>query len=314
VNAIRLLVVVGPTACGKTRLAVRVAHALRSEIVSADSRQVYRDLDLGTGKDLDEYRVPDPPVPYHLIDIADPVPYYSVFLFQRDCYALLAAKAEQEPFRSGLPLLMVGGTGLYVEAVLRDFRIANVPEDVELRERLMRRPHQELIDELRDRDSELHARTDLHSKKRVARAIEIAEYARHHPVPYSEPCPVRIDAAVFGVDVPRHELHRRIDQRLDSRLEQGMIDEVRGLLEAGVPPARMEQLGLEYREIGAYLLGHKSRQRMVDDLRQGIHKLAKRQRTWFRGLPRRGIPVTWIAPGETETILQHPWCGDWRSG
>ena len=305
--SIRLLVIVGPTACGKTSLGVDVAHALGSEIVSADSRQVYRGLDIGSGKDLVEYGRVTPPVPYHLIDVADPRTVYSVMHYQRDCYAVLERKARERPFAEGVPLLMVGGTGLYVEAVLRGYRIANVPENVELRERLMERDHAELVRTLERMDAELAARTDRSSKKRVVRALEIAERAREGEVRYSEPCPVPIEYAVYGVEVSREEVCRRIDARLDARLEQGLVAEVRELLDAGVTPERMAVLGLEYREVTAYLTGAKSGQRMRDDLRTGIRKLAKRQRTWFRGLPRRGIDVTWIGPEDADAMIGHDW-------
>lgn len=304
---IRLLVLVGPTACGKTGLAVDLAHAIGSEIVSADSRQVYRGLDIGSGKDLDEYRRVSPPVPYHLIDVADPRTVYSVFRYQEDCYRLLREKAGEPRYAEGLPLLLVGGTGLYVEAVLRGFRIANVPEDAELRDRLMRRDHDDLLRELEQVDSELAGRTDCSSKKRVVRALEIAHHARTAPVRYSEPPPVAIERAVFVVDLPHDALERRIEARLHARFEQGLIDEVRGLLDAGVTPERMNLLGLEYREVTAYLTGAKSEPQMRHDLLRGIRRLAKRQRTWFRGLPRRGIDVEWIRPDETDRLLGHEW-------
>jgi tRNA dimethylallyltransferase len=297
-----LLVLVGPTAGGKTRLGVRAAHALGSEIISADSRQVYRGLDIGSGKDLSEYAEVSPPVPYHLIDVADPGEVYSVFHYQRDCYRLLERNAGTER-----PLLMVGGTGLFVEAVLRGYRIPNVPEDESLRAALMEQDHEVLLRELRGLDDELFRRTDRSSKKRVVRAIEIGRHARDHELHYSPPPPVRIDHVVFAIDVPAEELGRRIDERLDARLEQGMIEEVRGLLDAGITTKRMAQLGLEYREVTAYLCGDKTRERMRQDLARGIRQLAKRQRTWFRGLQRRGIDVRWIHPGRCDALLDHDW-------
>lgn len=305
--SIRLLVVVGPTACGKTRLAVDVAHALGSEILSADSRQVYRGLDIGSGKDLVEYGRVTPPVPYHLIDVADPQSIYTLFHYQRDCYRMLEQKAGERPFADGVPLVMAGGTGLYVEAVLRGYRIANVPENVELRERLMQREHAELVRRLEREDAELARRTDCSSKKRVVRALEIAEHARDEPVRYSEPPPVLIDHAVYVVDVSREELHRRIDARLDARFDEGLAQEVQGLLESGVTPERMALLGLEYREVTAYLTGAKTEQEMRHDLKAGIRHLAKRQRTWFRGLARRGVEVRWVGPTDAEVLLRHPW-------
>jgi len=304
---LRLLVIVGPTASGKTRLGVEAAHRLGSEIVSADSRQVYRGLDIGSGKDLEEYRSVSPPVPYHLIDVADPASAYTLFHYQRDCYRLLKQKAEEDAYRRGRPLVMVGGSGLWVEAVLRGYRIPDVPEDPALRERLAPRSRDELIAELRDLDEELFRRTDCGTPRRVVRALEIAHYARRHPVRTSPPPPVPIEAAVFAIEVPSEELRRRIDARLEARLAGGMIEEVRGLLEAGLSPGRLAALGLEYREIGAYLGGTKSRDAMIEDLRRGIRRFAKRQRTWFRGLPRRGIEVRWIAGGDRKALLAHAW-------
>jgi len=304
--SIRLLVIVGPTATGKTALGVEVAHALGSEIVSADSRQVYRGLDIGSGKDLEEYARFDPPVRYHLVDVADPHSAYSVFCYQQACYRLLEHKAREAPFTEGLPLVMVGGTGLYVEAVLRGYRIANVPEDPEFRERMMQCDDAELIERLGRVDPGLARRTDFSSKKRVVRALEIADHARRQPVEYGEPLAVKIEYTVFGVDLPREELHARIAVRLDARMRGGLIEEVDDLLKAGVPVERMDQLGLEYRAVTAYLTGRKTRERMVEDLRAGIRRLAKRQRTWFRGLPRRGIPLRWIGPEDREALLDHP--------
>lgn len=303
--SIRLLVLVGPTACGKTRLGVEVAHRLGSEILSADSRQIYRGLDIGAGKDLDEYRAVNPPVPYHLIDVEDPSEIYSLYRFQQDCYRTLARKSREKPFVNGIPLVMVGGSGLYVEAVLKEYRIANVPENVELRQALMRRDHDDLLREFDRLDPELIRLTDRSSKKRVVRALEIARHAERNPIDYSDPAPVSIESAVFAIDVPRDELHRRIDDRLEARLKQGLIAEVRELLAAGVPEARMHQLGLEYREVTAYLTGAKTETQMIDDLRRGIRQFAKRQRTRFRGLRRRGIDVTWIGPDDCDSLLNH---------
>ncbi len=207
---IRLLVLVGPTASGKTTLGVEVAHALRSEIVSADSRQVYRGLDIGSGKDLETYASVAPPVPYHLIDVADPTDIYSVYHYQRDCYALLESRAPVTPYREGRPLVMVGGTGLLVEAVLRGYRIPHVPENEALREQLMTRSREDLIRELGELDATRLAATDCSTRKRVVRAIEIATYAKDHTLVTSPPPPVRVVAGHLrprrppGRVVPQH--------------------------------------------------------------------------------------------------------------
>jgi len=303
----RVLTIVGPTATGKTRMGVRLAHALGSEIVSADSRQTYRGLDIGSGKDLREYAAVSPPIAYHLVDVADPAGVYSIFHYQRDCFRLLERKAGEQPWSAGVPLVMVGGSGLYVESVLRRYRIPNVPEDVTLREELMGRDREQLVAELERADPELAHRTDLASKKRVVRALEIVRHARRGPLHYTEPPAEPIDHAVFALDVARETLHRRIDDRLAVRMREGLVEEVERLLASGIAAARMAQLGLEYREVAAYLSGSKTEPQMLEDLSRGIRRLAKRQLTWFRGFPRRGIDVTWIGPDDVDRVLADPW-------
>lgn len=302
---LKLLVIVGPTAVGKTRLGVEVAHTLGSEILSADSRQVYRGLDLGTGKDLDEYSAVDPPVPYHLIDIADPREVYTLFRYQQDCYEVLRRLAEKPAFGSGtVPLLMVGGSGLYVEAVIKAYHIADVPEDPELRQHLDRLSTDVLVGRLKKADAELAGRTDLRSRRRVIRALEIAAAAERGPVKTTEDPGVEVDSRVYALDMDREVIRKRVRSRLENRFGNGMVDEVRGLMAAGLSLERLEHLGLEYREIAAYLSGRKDRRQMVDDLAVAIGRFAKRQGTWFRGMERRGVPVTWIAPGNAERILE----------
>lgn len=302
--SLHLVVIVGPTACGKTRLAVEVAHRIGSEILSADSRQIYRGLDIGTGKDLGEYSRVTPPVPYHLIDVVEPEEVYTIYRYQQDCYRVLRAKAEEGKYESGeTPLILAGGSGLYVEAVVRDFRIKDVPRNRELRARLAGRDHQELVAALERQDPALSAQTDLSSSRRVIRALEIADFAKTGRVRTSVPPEVDLRFSVFGVTVERRELRRRIGLRLHSRIEEGMVEEVRGQLERGLSPRRLEELGLEYRELGEYLLGKKSLHEAVGDLELAIGRLAKRQETWFRGMERRGVPIRWIDSKDAKAVL-----------
>jgi tRNA dimethylallyltransferase len=308
---LHVLVIVGPTACGKTRLGVEAAHRLGSEIVSADSRQVYRGLDIGTGKDLEEYARVEPPVPYHLIDIADPEEVYTLFRFQEDCYRVLGGLAARPPFASGgVPVVMVGGSGLYVEAVVRDYRLADVPVNRGLRARLEGLPLAELVERLRREAPGVASETDLSNARRVIRGLEIAEFSMSSTVRFSARPELPLRFTVFGLEVDRSELRRRIGLRLRRRLEQGMIDEVRGLLDRGLSRQRLEELGLEYREVAAYLFGEKSLERMTSDLESAIGRFAKRQQTWFRGLERRGVPVRWIATGDVEVIVGKGGDGD----
>jgi len=302
--SLRVVVIIGPTAVGKTRLGVEVAHALGSEILSADSRQVYRGLDLGTGKDLDEYAAVDPPVPYHLIDVADPREVYSLYRYQQDCYRVLRRLAGDPRFGSGsVPLLMVGGSGLYVEAVVRDYRITDVPVDPDLRRRLERLPAATLADRLRTADAEIAARTDTTSRRRLIRGLEIATAAARGPVRTSTPPGLEIEWRCYGLKADRAVIRRRIRSRLEARLDEGLVDEVRNLLRDGLPRERLQALGLEYREIAEYLAGATTRGRMVEDLATAIGRFAKRQATWFRGMERRGTPIAWIAPGDADRIL-----------
>ena len=252
---VNVIVIAGPTACGKTGLAVDAAHRFGSQILSADSRQVYRRLDIGTGKDLHEYSRVDPPVPYHLIDIVDPEDVYTLFRFQRDCYGVFERLSRDSPIADGTtPLFLVGGTGLYLEAVIRDHRLADVPVDKKLRRSLEGRTLDQLARRLQRDAPEVAARTDLTSSRRVIRVIEIAEFQKEASVEFSPSPAVPLRFTVLCVDIERELLRRRIGARLRQRIEQGMIDEVRSLLEEGLPPRRLAELGLEYREVAAYLL------------------------------------------------------------
>lgn len=301
---LRVLVIVGPTASGKTRLGVEVAHRLGSEIVSADSRQVYRGLDIGTGKDLEEYAGVDPPVPYHLIDIADPEETYTLFQYQADCHCLFDDLAKRAPFADGaVPVLMVGGSGLYVEAVVRAYRLADVPMDRDFRASMGRLSLTTLVDRLRSEAPEIAAETDLSNARRVIRGLEIAEFAKTSPVRFSTPPEAVIRYTVLGVNTCRSELQRRIGRRLRHRLERGMVDEVRFLLDRGVPRWRLDELGLEYREVAAFLDGEKGFEQMAADLESAIRHFAKRQQTWFRGMERRGVPIQWISADDAEIAV-----------
>lgn len=299
-----LLVIAGPTASGKTALAAELAHRLGTAVVSVDSRQVYRGLDLGTGKDLEEYRKYSPAVPHRLIDIADPRETYSLFRFQEDCYAALEDLAD----RGRETAVLAGGTGMYLEAVLRGFRIANVPENKALRASLEGLSREELEGRLRAASPEVAARTDLTSRKRILRGLEIA--LAPSGAAFSREPKVPLKYKVFVTDTERSVLRARIDARLEARLGAGMIEEVEGLLAAGVSRDRMEVLGMEYREIAAYLAGAKSREAMVADLRHEIHMLAKRQETWFRGMPKRGIPAEPIPSGTGAEAILGKWGRD----
>jgi len=292
-NNRKLIVIAGPTACGKTRLGVGLAHQLGSEILSADSRQVYRGMDIGTGKDLAEYAAFTPPVPYHMIDIADPEQVFTLFHYQQACYEILRQRDPTDP-----PLVMVGGTGLYIEAVLKDYRIANVPENIVLRERLMAQEKQQLCERLSGEDPDLYGRTDTTSIKRIVRALEIVEYSREHEVQTSKPLGFDLDATVFCIQIERSKLYQLISRRVDARLEEGMVDEVQRLIDRGLSRQRLEMLGMEYREIAAFVHGDKSYDQMVKDLKQAIRHLAKRQQTWFRGMERRGVPVRFVPASE----------------
>jgi len=296
---VRLLVITGPTATGKTALAAELAHRLDTAVVSVDSRQVYRGLDLGTGKDLEEYA--RFPVPYRLIDIADPRVAFSLYQYQEACYTALEELAE-----AGKEVAVVaGGTGMYLEAVLRRFRIANVPENPALRASLAQLSREDLEARLRAASPELAGRTDMTSRKRILRGLEIA--AAQGEASFSREPRVGWDYRVFMTEMDRSSLRARIDGRLETRLRAGMITEVEGLLAAGIPPARMDVLGMEYREIAAYLAGKKDRETMIADLRHEIHMLAKRQETWFRGMPKRGVPVEPIPAGIAASQVLDLW-------
>ena len=278
-----MLVVLGPTASGKTRLAVGLARELGGEIISADSRQVFRGMDIGSGKDLHEYGE----VPYHLIDIMAAGEEFSVFEFQRR----FAAVREEISARGVLPILC-GGTGLYLDAVLRGYRLIEVPYNAALRAELAIRSDDELRDELWRLKPDLHNSTDLVDRERTVRAIEIARGEVMVPVE-SDPL-IGLPATVIGIRWERDVLRQRITARLRDRLEGGMIEEVECLHAGGIPWERLDYYGLEYRFVGAYLRGDLNRNDMFQKLNSAIHNFAKRQGNWFRRMERHGIVIHWI--------------------
>lgn len=284
--AYNLITILGPTACGKTTLAVALANRLRTAVISADSRQVYRSMDLGTGKDLDEYVVDGRRVPYHLIDIVDAGYKYNVFEYQRD---FLAVYERLRAVRQ-IPVLC-GGTGMYLESVLRGYRLVEVPENRALRASLEGKSLDELTEMLRGY-KQLHNTTDVDTCKRAIRAIEIEEYYRTNDADV-RPFP-KIKSLTVGLDVSRELRRERISRRLRERLDQGMIDEVRGILASGVSPDDLIYYGLEYKFLTMYVIGQLTYDEMVNRLEIAIHQFAKRQMTYFRGMERRGVPIRWI--------------------
>ncbi len=282
-----MLAVVGPTACGKTSLAVDIALAIEGgEIISADSRQVYRGMDIGTGKDVAEYTRGGITVPSHLLDIVDAGEKYNLFEYQRDFLTAYDSIVQ----RGGFPIVC-GGSGLYVESVLKGYRLLPVPENVALRAELEEKSLEELTAILAGYRS-LHNNTDTDSKKRAIRAIEIEEYYRNCPV--EERSFPQIKALTVGVQVEREVRRQRISRRLRERLDAGMVDEVRRLLDSGIAPEQLIYYGLEYKFLTQYVIGEIGYDEMVNGLEIAIHQFAKRQMTWFRGMEKRGVEIHWL--------------------
>ena len=283
-----LLTILGATATGKTSLAVRLAAELKGEIISADSRQIYRGMDLGTGKDLNEYVHEGTSVPYHLIDIADAGFRFNLFMYQQEFL-----KVWQDCERRGVFPVLCGGSGLYVESILKAYRMTPVPENPELRERLACKSLAELSDILSSYRS-LHNTTDTDTDtvKRAIRAIEIAEYyTTHEPVKGEFP---EIRSLIVGILFDRETRRQRITERLHARLQAGMIDEVKGLLDRGIKPEDLIYYGLEYKYLTLYLTGELTYDEMVEQLNIAIHQFAKRQMTWFRKMERDGFEIKWL--------------------
>jgi tRNA dimethylallyltransferase len=287
-NNYQLITILGPTASGKTNLAAALAYKLDSEIISADSRQVYRSMDIGTGKDLSDYVVKGKQISYHLIDICNAGEKYNVYEYQHDFH-----KAYLELINKGKLPILCGGTGLYIEAVLKGFKLLSVPENKELRKSLEDKSLDELTVILSHYGS-LHNTTDMDSAKRILRAIEIADYTLKKNPEYQEFRP--INSLIIGIDLNREIRRQLITQRLKSRLENGMIEEVKFLLDSGIAPEDLIYYGLEYKFVTLYLTGELTFKEMFDQLEIAIHQFAKRQMTWFRGMERRGFTIKWISP------------------
>lgn len=294
-----MIAIVGPTASGKTRHAVDVASRLGAEIISADSRQVYRGMDIGTGKDIEEYG----DVPYHLVDVAPAGSKYNLHLYLRDF-----RKAFDSIRARGRMPVMCGGTGLYVESAIAGLSLPDVPENPELRSSLEGKSLEELTSMLASM-KKLHNTTDVDTVKRAVRAIEICEYYRLHPEEAEAADRARskpIATRIIGIDISRDDRRRRITERLHRRLEEGMVDEVRSLIDSGIDPEDLIYYGLEYKFLTLYVIGRLAYDEMVKGLEMAIHQFAKRQMTWFRGMERRGFHIEWYPydrPLPDEAIL-----------
>ena len=286
-----MITILGPTASGKTPVAAHLAAEIGGEIISADSRQVYRRMDIGTGKDLADYTVDGRLIPYHLIDICEPGTKYNLFEYQQDFFDVY----QDIQSRGAVPILC-GGTGLYIEAVLKGYHLSPVPQNQELRDSLEGKSLAELTQmliELKARTgSNMHNKTDVDSCQRAIRAIEIETYNIENPTPRRELPPV--DSVIIGINIDRELRREKITRRLKARLEEGMIDEVKALLDEGIPAEDLIYYGLEYKFVTEYITGKTSYDEMYSRLEIAIHQFAKRQMTWFRGMERRGFKINWI--------------------
>ncbi|HAG31927.1 MAG TPA: tRNA (adenosine(37)-N6)-dimethylallyltransferase MiaA [Prevotella sp.] len=286
-----MITILGPTASGKTSLAAALAARIDAEIISADSRQVYRGMTIGTGKDLDDYRQGDRLIPYHLIDICEPGTKYNLFQYQQDFHLIYNNIVAR-----GVRPILCGGTGLYIESVLKGYALSPVPQNQALRDKLADKSLAELTEMLEDlkrrNHSVMHNRTDVDTAQRAIRAIEIETYNLEHPTDNRTLPP--IDSVIIGVDINREERRRKITQRLKQRLEEGMVDEIRQLLDRGIAPENLIYYGLEYKFVTEYVIGKTSYEEMFRQLEIAIHQFAKRQMTWFRGMERRGFTIHWI--------------------
>ena len=286
-----LIAILGPTASGKTTFAAALAARLDTEILSADSRQLYRAMDIGTGKDLADYTVDGKKIPYHLIDICEPGYKYNVFEYQHDFHRAYETVVE----KGKLPILC-GGTGMYIEAVLRGYRLLDVPPNPALREDLRTKTLEEL-EQILATYKQLHNKTDVDSAQRAIRAIEIEDYYQREAPAENEYSP--LNALIVGVDIERELRREKISKRLKARMDEGMVEEVRQLLAQGIAPEDLIYYGLEYKFLTQYLIGILTYDEMFSGLEIAIHQFAKRQMTWFRGMERRGLHIHWLKATDT---------------
>lgn len=286
-----MITILGPTASGKTSLAAALAYEVGGEIISADSRQVYRGMTIGTGKDLDDYSVNGHKIGYHLIDIAEPGDKYNIYEYQRDFHKVYSELMQ----RNVLPILC-GGSGLYIESVLKGYSLSTVPQNPELRQSLSCKTLDELTEILIDlkarNNSNMHNRSDVDTAQRAIRAIEIEMYNLQHPAQNRQFPPV--ESVIIGVDIDRESRRKRITERLKERLQHGLVEEVKGLIDSGLSAESLIYYGLEYKFVTEYVIGKLSRDEMFRSLEIAIHQFAKRQMTWFRGMERRGFIINWI--------------------
>lgn len=282
----RLITILGPTASGKTPFAVELANKIDGEIISGDSRQVYRSMDIGTGKDLNEYTIGSKQIKHHLIDIREPGDKYTLYNFQQDFHV-----AYHDILSRNKKPILCGGTGLYIESVLSGYELKRVPKNEKMRESLQNKSMEELSSILSEY-KDLHNTTDTDTKQRAIRAIEIASYQQQEHFPSHVYPP--LDSLIIGVNIDRESRRHKISTRLKTRIDEGMIDEVKKLLAFGIPPEDLIYYGLEYKFVTLHAIGKISYQDMFNQLEIAIHQFAKRQMTWFRGMERRGLKINWI--------------------
>jgi tRNA dimethylallyltransferase len=290
VQNLPLIVILGPTASGKTHLATHLAHKIQGEIISADSRQVYRNMNIGTGKDLDEYCIDNQPISYHLIDILDAGEQYHIHQFQQDFQ-----KVFNDISSRNKPAILCGGSGMYLEAILKGYEFTSIPIDENIREHLMQKSTEELLNEFNKNPSKYTQKADISTRKRLIRAIEISKFFSKNP-DYEIPKPNIPNAFIFGLN-PDTEIRRiSITKRLHERLKNGMIEEVKALIDSGISPDKLIFYGLEYKFVTQYLTGELDYETMVERLNIAIHQFAKRQMTYFRKMERDGLKINWLDP------------------